>query len=303
MPVIIPKELPATQKLIDQNIFVMNEGRAHTQDIRPLKICILNLMPDKITTETQLLQKLSNSIIHIDVTLLTMESHKSKNTPEEHLVSFYKHFSDIKDQKFDAIVVTGAPIEHLEFQQVTYWNEITEILDWCETNVFCSLFICWATQAATYHYFDMPKKLYPDKLSGVFPHIKEEKTNPLLLGMDDIFYVPHSRFAYNDDKDIRANKNLKVIASSKEAGIHLFSTLDNRKIFMTGHPEYDTETLYNEYKRDLRSDKLVIPKNYFMDDDPSKPIITRWKSSASLFYLNWLNYFVYQETDYDFLEK
>ncbi|WRS27939.1 homoserine O-succinyltransferase [Oscillospiraceae bacterium MB08-C2-2] len=303
MPVIIPEKLPATQALIDSNIFVMNEGRAHSQDIRPLRICILNLMPDKITTETQLLRKLSNSIIQVQITLLTMKSHTSKNTSAGHLKSFYQYFEEIKEQNFDGIIITGAPLEHLPFETVDYWKELAEILDWCKTHAFSSLFICWAAQAALYHYYGIEKNDMPEKLLGVFPHCKEDPKNKLFLGMNDTFFAPHSRYTQSDAQAIRNNPQLTVLASSEQAGIHLVASRDGRRLFMSGHPEYDRGTLLKEYQRDQHLENAPFPQNYFQDNDPTKEIIALWESDASLFYLNWLNYSVYQETEYELLLK
>lgn len=299
MPVVIPENLPATAILKEQGVFVMNEERAHTQDIRPLKICILNLMPDKITTETQILTKLSNGIIQIQITFLAIKNHISKNTAQAHLDEFYTYFDEIKDQYFDGLIVTGAPVETLEFYEVTYWDELVEILNWSKTHVFSSLFICWASQVALYHFFDIQKQRFDKKLSGVYPHRAEEENSQLLIGMDQVFYVPQSRSTQSDPNAIRHHPELKVIASSVQAGIHLVSTKNERQLFMTGHPEYDTETLLKEYLRDINDPNTDIPENYFVDNDPTKEIQTLWKSHASIFYQNWLNYYVYQKTWFD----
>lgn len=298
MPVIIPKTLPAHQVLMDHGIFVMNKDRAKSQDIRPLKVCILNLMPDKITTETHLLSALSNNIIQIDITLCMMQSHISKNTPQTHLDLFYSTFNDIKDQFFDALIVTGAPIEHIEFEDVDYWDELTDIFNWSKTNVYSSLFICWASQSALYHFYGIEKEYFNKKLFGVYEHEKEIPSSQLFVGMDAIFYVPQSRNTKSNEAQIRSNPNLQVLASSKQAGIHLVTTPDKRQLFMSGHPEYGTDTLLREYLRDIDNPNVEIPVNYFKDNDPEKPIITKWKSHGSLFYNNWINYYIYQETDY-----
>lgn len=296
MPVIIPEALPATNILKESGVFVMTKRRAQTQDIRPLKICILNLMPDKITTETQLLSKLSNGIIQIEITLLAIKNHTSKNTAQTHLDTFYSHFENIKDQYFDGLIVTGAPVEMLGFEEITYWQELQEILTWSKTNVFCSLFICWASQVALYHFYGITKHCFQNKLFGVYPHQAEEKNSQLLIGMDSIFYVPQARNTESDPIAIRKNPHLKVIASSKQAGIHITSSLDERQVFMSGHPEYDKDSILKEYLRDINEPFNKIPENYFQDDDPAKEIQTLWQSHGSLFYQNWLNYFVYQKT-------
>jgi len=299
MPVIIPETLPATKVLKECGVFVMNENRAQTQDIRPLRICILNLMPDKITTETQLLRKLSNGIIQIEITLLAIKGHKSKNTAQTHLDDFYSYFDDVKEQYFDGLIVTGAPVEMLDFESVTYWEELTTILDWSKTHVYSSLFICWASQVALYHFYGIEKQRFEKKLFGVYPHTAEEKNSKLLIGMDDVFYVPQARNTQSDVQAVRLHPDLKVIASSEQAGLHLVATHDERQLFMTGHPEYDPDSLLNEYLRDIDEPFVSVPENYFVDNDPQKEIRTLWQSDASIFYQNWLNYFVYQETWFD----
>lgn len=296
MPVIIPEALPASAILKEHGVFVMNEIRAQTQDIRPLKICILNLMPDKVTTETQLLSKLSNGIIQIEITLLAIKNHTSKNTAQTHLDNFYSYFDEIKDQYFDGLIITGAPVEMLEFEEITYWDELQKILDWSKTHVYSSLFICWASQVALYHFFGIKKQLFPKKLFGVYSHQAEEKNSQLLIGMDQIFYVPQSRNTQSDPVAIRNHPQLKVIASAEQAGIHLVSSRDERQVFMTGHPEYDKDALLKEYLRDINEPYVSVPENYFVDNDPSKEVQTLWQSHGSLFYQNWLNYFVYQKT-------
>lgn len=300
MPVVIPEQLPANQILRDHGVFVMNTGRAQTQDIRPLKVCILNLMPDKITTETQLLGMLSNSIIQVEITLITMKSHVSKNTSQNHLDTFYNYFEDIKDQFFDAIIITGAPIEHIEFEDVDYWQELKEIFEWTKTNVFSSLFICWASQSALYYFYGIEKEYFPKKLFGVYLHTKEAPKNPLFLGIDDEFYVPQSRNTRSNEAKIRQNPSLQVLSSSKEAGINLVTSVDRRQLFISGHPEYSTDTLLREYLRDIDKANVDIPKNYFKNNDPHGEIVTNWKSHGNMFYNNWLNYYVYQETDFGF---
>ncbi len=303
MPVIIPEDLPATQALKDFGIFVMPQGRAKAQDIRPVRICILNLMPDKITAETQLLSRLSNGILQVEVTLLAIENHISKNTKQSHLDNFYSFFSDIKDQYFDGMIITGAPIEHLPFEEVTYWDELTTIFDWAESHVFSTLFICWGSQAGLYHHYGIQKHDFPNKLSGVFKHIKERQDESLLIGIDDEFYVPQSRNTESDQKAIRANEGLDVIASSQEGGIHIVASKDRRKIFVAGHHEYNPDTLKLEYERDLAAGNATLPINYFENNDPNGKIQTTWLSTASVFFQNWLNYYVYQTTDFNFIKR
>lgn len=303
MPVVIPEDLPATQILKDHGIFVMNSERAQQQDIRPIKICILNLMPDKITAETQLLSKLSNGILQVDITLMAIESHISKNTKQAHLDNFYSYFDDIKDQYFDGMIITGAPIELLKFEDVTYWDELTKIFEWSKEHVFTSLYICWGSQAALKYFYDIDKHIFDEKLTGVFPHIKEKPDSKLLIGIDDLFYVPQSRNTESDPEAIRNHPDLEVIASSPDSGIHIVSSTDGRRLFMSGHPEYNKDTLLLEYQRDLAQGSTVVPVNYFVDNDPNNPIQTRWMSASSIFFQNWLNYFVYQETDYNFTSR
>ncbi|KZX38038.1 homoserine O-succinyltransferase [Wohlfahrtiimonas chitiniclastica] len=303
MPVIIPENLPASQILKDHGIFVMNPERANTQDIRPVRICILNLMPDKITAETQLLSKLSNGILQVDITLLAIENHTSKNTKQVHLDEFYRFFSDIEDEYFDGMIITGAPIELLDFEEVTYWDELTKIFEWSKTHVFASLFICWGSQAALKYFYGIEKNIFKEKLTGVFEHIKEKPDSKLLIGMDDLFYVPQSRNTESDPIAMRNHPELEVIASSEVSGIHLVASKTGRQVFMSGHPEYGKETLLKEYQRDSALGMMTIPSNYFKNDDPTQAIQTRWMSASSIFFQNWLNYFVYQETDYDFTSK
>lgn len=303
MPVVIPENLPASQILKDHGIFVMNPERAQTQDIRPIKICILNLMPDKITAETQLLSKLSNGTLQVDITLMAIESHTSKNTKQSHLDDFYTYFDDIKDQYFDGMIITGAPIELLDFEDVTYWDELTKIFEWSTEHVFTSLYICWGSQAALKYFYDIDKHIFPEKLTGVFAHVKEKPESKLLIGIDDIFYVPQSRNTESDPVAIRNHPDLEVIASSEESGIHIVSSKNGRQLFMSGHPEYNKDTLLKEYQRDKLQGSTVIPVNYFQNNDPESPIETKWISASSIFFQNWLNYFVYQETDYDFTSR
>ncbi len=303
MPIKIPDTLPAAEVLTKENIFIMTEERAERQDIRPLNIAILNLMPTKIITETQLLRLIGNTPIQVDVTFLHPESHKSKNTPITHLMKFYNTFSEIKDKKFDGLIITGAPVELLEFEEVNYWNELQEIMDWSIRNVYSTFHICWGAQAALYHHYGIKKYPLKDKMSGVFkhkiigPHIK------LLRGFDEIFYAPHSRHTEIRREDIEKVEELQIISESDEAGVYIVTALNGRQIFVTGHSEYDAGTLKDEYERDLlKGMNPIVPKNYFPEDNPEKAPIVRWRAHANLLFANWLNYYVYQETPYDLTE-
>lgn len=302
MPIKIPEHLPAMQILNQENIFVMGEESAYHQDIRPLKIVILNLMPTKEATETQILRLLGNSPLQVEITLLNPETHWSKNTSQEHLDAFYKGFSEIKNQKFDGMIITGAPVEHLDFEEVTYWEELKTIMDWKLTHVTSTLHICWGAQAALYHHYGIGKYPLKSKMFGVFTHnINKEYANcsTLLRGFDDTFYAPHSRHSEIRSEDISEIPDLQVLSSSPEAGVYIAATKDSRQIFVTGHSEYDVGTLGTEYERDLAKGVSVeIPKNYFPDNDPVKIPIQRWRSHASLLFSNWLNYYVYQQTPY-----
>lgn len=300
MPVKIPDNLPATSVLASENIFVMSESRAYHQDIRPLKIVLLNLMPTKIVTEIQILRLLSNSPLQVEVTLLHPKSYKSKNTPEEHLITFYKTFDDINGAKFDGMIITGAPVEHLEFEEVAYWDELKEILDWKLHNVTSTLHICWGAQAGLYHLFNIPKYPLGAKMFGIFPHHVNKKNTLLLKGFDDVFYVPHSRHTWTKSEDVKKIPELEILSESEQAGLYIAATKDFRQIFVTGHPEYDPLTLKSEYDRDTNKGlDITTPKNYFPGDDTSKPPLVRWRSHANLLYSNWLNYHVYQETPYN----
>ncbi|MBQ9545136.1 MAG: homoserine O-succinyltransferase [Clostridia bacterium] len=300
MPIKIPNALPATKILQDENIFVMTEDRATSQDIRPLRIALLNLMPTKIDTETQLSRLLGNTPLQIDLTLLHTSSRVSKNTPGEHLLSFYKVWDDVKEEKFDGMIITGAPVEHLEFEEVDYWDELCAIMEWSKTNVHSTFHICWGAQAGLYYHFGIKKYPLEKKLFGVFPHKADYKRSILLRGFDDVFFVPHSRHTAVRREDIEAQPKLKILASSEEAGVYCVSTKNGRQIFVTGHSEYDADTLKKEYLRDVSLGKPIdVPKNYFVDDDPEKEIIVNWRSHANLIYSNWLNYYVYQTTPYD----
>ncbi len=300
MPIRIPDKLPATKELRAENIFVMSETKAMHQDIRPLKIVIVNLMPTKITTETQLLRLLSNSPLQVEIDFLQMNSHTSKNTSQEHLSLFYKTFKEIENQKYDGMIITGAPVENMEFEEVDYWDELTRIMEWSNTHVTSTFHICWAAQAGLYYHYGVPKHPLKEKCSGVFEHRINRRTSKLVRGFDTTFYAPHSRHTEVRREDIKKVKGLEILAESDEAGVYIVFTKGGRKIFVMGHSEYDETTLKDEYFRDL--DKGINPKvpcNYFPQDNPKKRPIMRWRSHASLLFSNWLNYFVYQITPYD----
>lgn len=300
MPIRIPDNLPAAEVLNNENIFVMFEDRAYHQDIRPLKIVILNLMPTKITTETQLLRLIGNTPLQIETVLLYPASHMPKNTPEEHLLEFYKTFDEICEEHFDGLIITGAPVEQLPYEQVNYWEELTRIMKWSLTNVYSTLHICWGAQAGLYYHYGVPKYDIPEKMFGVFAHTKSKEHFKLLRGFDDIFYVPHSRHTEIRREDICNVNGLEILSESEEAGVYLVASKDGRHIFATGHSEYDPLTLKAEYVRDVEKGlNIAVPKNYFTDDDPSKEPIVRWRGHGNLLFLNWLNYYVYQETPYD----
>lgn len=303
MPIKIPNDLPATKTLTSENIFVMTETRAITQDIRPLKILLLNLMPKKIETETQLSRLLGNTPLQVELTLIRTKSHQSKNTSEEHLLAFYSTFDDVKDCCFDGMIITGAPVEQMPFEEVEYWGELCEIMEWSRTHVHSTFHICWGAQAGLYYHFGIKKYPLDEKLFGVFPHRADYKRAILLRGFDDEFMVPHSRHTTVRREDIEAVRELKIIASSEEAGVYAMMTNNGRQIFITGHSEYDAYTLDAEYKRDLNQGKPIsMPKNYYRDDDPSNEPVVSWRGHANLLYSNWLNYFVYQTTPYDITE-
>ncbi len=300
MPIKIPNELPATKTLAAENIFVMTDERAVTQDIRPLRILLLNLMPTKIDTETQLSRLLGNTPLQVELTLMHTQSHRSKNTAEEHLLAFYTTFDRIKDQKFDGMIITGAPVEQMEFEEVEYWDELCEIMDWSISHVQSTFHICWGAQAGLYHHFGVQKKPLEKKLFGVFPHVADYKRSILFRGFDDVFMVPHSRHTTIEREDLEGIPGLKILASSPMAGVFALSTKNGRQIFITGHPEYDADTLKKEYVRDVNAGRPIeLPYNYFPKDDPSRAPLATWRSSANLLYSNWLNYFVYQTTPYD----
>ncbi|NLM00470.1 MAG: homoserine O-succinyltransferase [Treponema sp.] len=299
MPIKIQSDLPARSVLETENIFVMTNERASTQDIRPLRIAIVNLMPTKIATETQLLRLLGNTPLQIEISLVHMENHRSKNTGQDHLERFYITSSEALKTKFDGMIITGAPVEQLSFENVDYWNDLCAIMDYAKKNVYCTLYICWGAQAALYHYYGIEKYNLEKKLSGIYQHYKTTPAEPLLRGFDDIFPSPVSRYTSVCEKDIETNNNLKILASSEESGILLIKSKDNRQIFMTGHLEYDTETLELEYRRDIEKGlNPQMPINYFPNDDPMSRPRSTWRSHAHLFYSNWLNYYVYQETPY-----
>ena len=303
MPIKIPNNLPATNTLTTENIFVMTETRAITQDIRPLQILLLNLMPTKIDTETQLARVLSNTPLQIELELIAPSGRDSKNTSQEHMLSFYKTFEDVKHRTFDGLIITGAPVEHMEFEEVDYWEELCEIMEWSKSNVHSTLHICWGAQAGLYYHYGIPKKQLSQKLFGVFEHTLEDKNFILFRGFDDTFVVPHSRHTTCLREDIEAVPQLKILASSEEAGVFVCASERGRQIFVTGHSEYDADTLKREYFRDKDAGlPIEIPKNYFPEDDDTKEPVVRWRSCANLLYSNWMNYFVYQSTPYNIEE-
>ena len=303
MPIKIPNDLPATKVLNDENIFVITETRALTQDIRPLQILIVNLMPTKIVTETQLARLLGNTPLQVEMELLMMSSHKSKNTSEEHMLAFYKTFDEVKDRNFDGMVITGAPVEHMPFEEVEYWDELCTIMEWSKTHVTSTFHICWGAQAGLYYHYGINKTQLEDKLFGVFEHTVTHKGSILFRGFDDTFMVPHSRHTTVLKEDIEKVDALKILSVSEEAGVYAVATDRGRQIFITGHSEYDAETLEKEYLRDKNAGlKIEMPVNYYPDNDDTKRPVNSWRSHANLLYSNWLNYFVYQTTPYDITE-
>ena len=305
MPIKIPNNLPAVDILAKENIFVMKESRALSQDIRPLKFVIVNLMPTKIETETQLLRLISNTPLQIEVTLLKMDTYKSKNVSEEHMETFYKTFDDIKDERFDGMIITGAPIETLDFEDVIYWEEIMKIMEWSKKHVFSVLHICWGAQAGLYHHYGIKKYQLNKKIFGIFPiKLKERyENNELFRGFDEIFNMPHSRHTKIEENDILKEPELEILAKSDEAGVSIIRSKDKRKIFLTGHLEYDRFTLAKEYERDVSQNKKIdVPFNYYPEDDPTKKPIFNWKAHANLLFVNWINHYVYQETPYNLEE-
>jgi homoserine O-succinyltransferase/O-acetyltransferase len=300
LPIKIPDNLPASEVLTGENIFIMHEDRAFHQDIRPLRIVILNLMPTKIVTETQILRLLGNSPLQLDLVFLHPKTYTSKNTPEEHLINFYNTFDEIKDQKFDGMIITGAPVEQMEFEEVAYWDELKEIMEWKLHNVTSTFHICWGAQAGLYYHFGIPKHYLDEKVFGIFPHTINKKYVKLFQGFDDEFYVPHSRHTEIRKEDIEKVPDLEILSESMESGIYIVASKDGRQIFVTGHSEYDPLTLKAEYDRDVgRGLDIDVPRNYFPDDDSTKEPLVKWRGHANLLYVNWLNYYVYQETPFD----
>jgi len=300
LPIRIPDNLPAASTLSNENIFVMSEHRAYAQDIRPLKVAILNLMPTKIATETQLLRLLGNTPLQVDITLLQSISHVSKNTPEAHLTTFYKTWEEIKKERFDGMIITGAPVEDLDFEDVDYWDEMCQIMDWSTRHVYSTMHICWGAQAGLFYHYGIPKYHLPEKCFGVFPHQATRNYVRLLRGFDDVFYCPHSRHTEVHRDDIMACAELDMVAESEEAGVNIVRALNGRQIYIFGHFEYDALTLKAEYDRDVsRGLPIKIPRNYYPNDDPRQIPRVRWRSHANLLFANWLNYYVYQETPYD----
>lgn len=300
MPIKIPNLLPATGTLLEENIFVMTETRAITQDIRPLHILMLNLMPTKIVTETQIARLIGNSPLQVELELLQTATHKATHTSEEHMLAFYKTFDEVKHKRYDGLIITGAPVEQMEFEEVSYWEELCQIMEWSKTHVTSTLHICWGAQAGLYYHYGIKKIPLEKKLFGVFPHTADHKKSMLFRGFDDVFMVPHSRHTTCRREDIEKIEGLKIVASSEEAGVYACMTKRGRQIFVTGHSEYDADTLAKEYFRDKNAGLPIdIPKNYFPDDDDTREPTVTWRSSANLMYYNWLNYFVYQTTPYN----
>lgn len=300
MPIRIDNELPAKQRLEIENIFVMSNMRADTQDIRPLKILILNLMPTKLETETQLLRLLSNSPLQVDVEFLQVATHEAKNVSKSHMEKFYETYDDVKDRKYDGMIITGAPVEQMEFEEVDYWNELCKIMEWSKTNVYSTFHICWGAQAGLYYHYGIKKYPTKKKIFGIFPHKSLDETHPLMRGLDDIYYVPHSRHTEIKTQDIAQVKDLQILSYSELAGIHIVADMECRKFFVTGHSEYDRDTLAREYFRDKEKGlDIDIPYNYFPNGDVNATPQMEWKSTANILFNNWLNYFVYQKTPYD----
>ena len=300
MPIKIPDHLPAVNVLQKENIFVMTTGRAQSQDIRPLQILLVNLMPKKIQTEGQFSRLLGNTALQIELELAAPASHTSSNTPQEHLQAFYKSFEQVMDRNFDGCIITGAPVEHLAFEEVDYWDELCMLMDWTKTHVHSTFHICWGAQAGLYHHYGIPKIGLPEKLFGVFPHEVEYRNSILFRGFDDVFYVPHSRHTTVAREDVEKCPELRILASSPEAGVYAVYAREHHQIFITGHSEYDPDTLEQEYRRDLSQGKPIAPpKHYYPDDDPTRPPRVSWRAHGNLLFCNWLNYFVYQTTPYD----
>ncbi|WP_160070268.1 homoserine O-acetyltransferase MetA [Sphingobacterium bovisgrunnientis] len=300
MPVKIPDNLPAIELLKRENIFVMSSLRANEQDIRPLRVLVLNLMPLKISTETDFIRLLSNNPLQVEMEFLRLETHVSKNTPQEHLEMFYKNFDDVSEQFYDGLIVTGAPVEMLPFEEVNYWNELTKIFDWARIHVTSSLYICWASQAALYHFYGVEKVALDEKIFGVFKHTASDKQHPIFRGFDDEFFIPHSRHTTIERDDILKKNGLRILSESPDAGVAILSSRGGREFYLTGHSEYNPFTLHEEYTRDVEKGAAIqIPQNYYRNDDPSQDPVVRWTSHANLLFNNWLNYFVYQETPFD----
>lgn len=300
MPLNLPDKLPAIELLKEENIFVIDASRATQQDIRPLRIVILNLMPLKITTETDLVRLLSNTPLQVEISFMKIKSHTSKNTPVEHMKAFYTDFDQMRHEKYDGMIVTGAPVEQMDFEEVTYWDEITEIFDWARTHVTSTLYICWAAQAGLYHHYKVPKYSLDQKMFGIFEHFVLDPLHPIFRGFDDSFYVPHSRHTEIRKEDVLKVPELTLLSESEDAGVYLVVARGGREFFVTGHSEYSPFTLDTEYRRDLDKDlPIEMPRNYYLDNDPDKGPVVRWRAHANLLFSNWLNYFVYQETPYN----
>ena len=303
MPLRLPDKLPAIELLKRENIFVMDDSRAHMQDIRPLKIAILNLMPLKITTETDLIRLLSNTPLQLEISFMKLKSHTSKNTPIEHMLMFYRDFEQMRNEKYDGMIITGAPVETLDFEEVTYWDEMQEIFQWARTHVTSTLFICWAAQAGLFYYYGIPKYPLPKKMFGIFPQYTQDPTLPIFRGFDDVFQMPHSRHTEVHREDILAHPDLKLIAESPDSGVSMVMARGGREFFITGHLEYAPDTLDKEYRRDkdIRDD-VELPRHYYLNDNPDNHPLVSWRAHANLLYNNWINYYVYQETPYDINE-
>lgn len=300
MPITVPEGLPAIRTLEQENIFVMPEHRAKQQDIRPLKILILNLMPTKVETETQLLRILGNTPLQVEAELLQMATHVTKNTPAEYLLKFYRRFDEVKDNKYDGMIITGAPVEQLRFEEVNYWQELCAIMEWSKRNVYSTLHICWGAQAGLYYHFGVPKYELAEKIFGVFKHTVLSPTHPLTRGFDDFFWVPHSRYTAIKKQDIAKIPELEILSESEDAGVYIVANTNGRQFFVTGHSEYGQDTLAKEYFRDINKGLTIkMPQNYFPNNNPDNPPVIAWRSHANLLYANWLNYFVYQRTPYD----
>ncbi len=303
MPIKIPGDLPAKQILNQENVFIMDEARALSQDIRPLHIAVLNLMPKKIETETQLLRLLGNSPIQVEIELIQLASHESKNTSQEHLLKFYKPFSELKNQKFDGLVITGAPVEQMDFEEVDYWPELCEVMEWSKTNVFSTFHICWGAQAALYYHYGVKKHGLPAKMFGIFPHTLHDSSHYLLYGFDEVFYAPHSRHTGIDRDDVERVACLSILSESEQAGVYIVASSEGRQFFVTGHSEYDRDTLAQEYFRDRdKGLPIDVPFNYFPHDNPANRPLFTWKAHSNLLFSNWLNYFVYESTPYNLEE-